>query len=98
MDFNDDSYEVNNIFDKELVDPYEIYEKILNNKYLDTFEINGMKGLTAKIRIESIDDLKNVVQYYSKRYYLEPLNWIDTSAITDMSYLFDCTYYKGDIS
>lgn len=44
-------------------------------------------------------DLINIIDYFTGQFgYTCNLNWIDTSAIRDMSFLFESTDFNGDIS
>ena len=44
------------------------------------------------------DDLTRVLHIFLNQYNHEDLNWIDTSGITDMSWLFANSVFNGDIS
>ena len=50
------------------------------------------------IKPRNSKELRGIVEFYSKRYPDDSLNWVDVSGITDMSYMFYKTKYNGDIS
>lgn len=46
-------------------------------------------------KVKDKDELKNIVDNADVN---ADLNWIDTSKVTDMSYMFNCSQFNGDIS
>ena len=96
IDFSDDEQEYDvNIFNKEYNHRY--YYKVLNG--IATY--NEIKELNSLINVaipKDKDELRKIIDFYSKKYSKQSLNWINVSGITDMSHLFENTKYDGDIS
>ena len=81
------------------VDPYRIYDKIINeDDDIYDHEVIALNEMESVIKAETSDDLKIIVDFYSEYFPDASLNWLDVSRITDMSYLFYNTTYNGDIS
>lgn len=87
-----------NIFNKEGGDPAGIYDKMLNEETVHKYEIDYLNSLVSAVTVNSKDDLKHIIKFYSDNYQNESLNWLDVTRITNMTYLFDATEYNGDIS
>lgn len=87
-----------NIFNKNGVNPYDIYDKIINNEPVYDDEIEYINDMFSKIVPDNIDRLKDVIYFYSNNYPYKSLNWLDVSVFTDMDGLFYNTKYNGDIS
>ena len=97
LDFNDDEsgYDAN-IFNKNIIDPYKIFNKILNDEDITEDEISGMNNYVSVI--EPGRFLKTVISYYSSHYPKHSLNWLNVSQITNFSWAFSDTIYNGEIS
>ena len=108
MDLNNKHNRNMNIYNKNIIDPQKIYNNIINGLAADEYEIKSLNDYTAVTVAKSEEDLQNIVNYYSKSYPYESLNWLDVSEIDDMHNLFsryDENYldikdiiYNGDIS
>ena len=99
MDFNNKVKHNVNIFNKELFNLNDIYNKILKDKEnVNEYEIQWLDGMTSVVRPKNKMQLKIVVFFYSKYYPENSMNWLDVSMITDMYKIFKNTKYNGDIS
>ena len=104
IDFNDVEQEHgNNIFNKEIVDPEYIYNNILYGIKVSEFEIGELNSMRSAVECNDKSELTTIIQFYSKYYPADSLNWIDVSNITNMQYLFSGNIknklkYNGDIS
>ena len=98
LDFSDDSeYNDAAIFNKDIIDPESLYDKVISNQLSDN-EIAYLENFTSVIKIKNKYELTQIVEYYSDIYPTISLNYLDVSSIFDMSYLFEDTKYTGDIS
>ena len=96
MDLNNTKPKRNtNIFNKELNHPY--YYNVLNGTVIED-EIKELNSLVSVAVPKDKNELRKIIEFYSKNYPEDSLNWLDVSGITDMSYLFKETVYNGDIS
>ena len=96
LDFSDNEQEYGtNIFNKNFNHPY--YYKVLDGTAIkdEIKELNFLIGIVAP---NDKNELRKIIEFYSKNYPEDSLNWLDVSRITDMSYLFKETVYNGDIS
>lgn len=105
MDFNNIKSKRNaNIFNKNILDPWEVYENILKGEYITKNEIRQLNEITATVKPRNTNELHKIIVYYSDNYPESSLNWIDTSEITDMFNLFsgnsvnEMLKFNGDIS
>ena len=96
---NQNAGQCDNAHNNEHVDPYKIYDKIINeDNDISDYEIMQLNGTVSAVRAENLDDLKLIIDFYSEYYPDASLNWLDVSNIADMSYLFYNTLYIGNIS
>ena len=58
-------------------------------------ELNFLIGIVAP---NDKNELRKIIEFYSKNYPEDSLNWLSVSGIADMSLLFYKTVYNGDIS
>ena len=99
MDFSDDEPEYNaNIFSKNIVDPEKIYNNIISKGEAAETEINELDNYISAVSPSNINDLADIITFYSQKYPEKSLNWLDVSGITDMGTLFWNKRYDGDIS
>jgi surface protein len=76
-----------------------IYNKIINKEQLTKIDldlINNKIGVYEVNRNE-LRELINVINR-EKKYHKLSLNWLDTSRIDDMSFIFKWSQFNGDIS
>ena len=100
MDLNNNSKSNFNIFNKKMIDPYEIYDMIINGKQdkIIPEDIKLLNDILNDVKIESKVKLKHIVMFYSYNYPEDSMNWLNVSAVTDMDEMFRQTAYNGDIS
>jgi surface protein len=88
-----------NIFNKDIIKPQDIYDKILRNELLENSEREILPLLRSAVKPKDKEELKIFVNNFSDFYPNMPLNWLDVSEITDMSFLFyKNEKFNGDIS
>ena len=96
MDLNGSKQKHNvNIFNKEYNHRY--YYKALDDT-VNKSEINELNSLVNVAVPKDKEELRKIIEVYSRKYSEDSLNWLDVSGITDMSHLFEKTWYNGDIS
>ena len=109
LDFGDDSDQNVAIFSKYIVNPQEIYDRILNvkksyySKVVDLCTDNEVKisdieqldSMCSAVKAVDNFELKYIGIFYSKYYPEHSMNWLDVSEITDMSQLFR-SYTESD--
>ena len=98
MDFGKKPKRNNNIFNKEIFNANDIYDKILNKKNVVDAEIEYLDDKVSCVSVKTTNNLKNVVLWYSVHYNTRSLNWLNVSDITYMNSVFLNTKYNGDIS
>ena len=89
---------VNDIISDVTIQP--IVEKILAKCELDQSEKNILHSHVAVYKFDSNDSFRQFIRIIRdcKIYCDLSLNWIDTSEVTTMDYLFRNSYFNGDIS
>ena len=99
IDFSDDSinYDIN-VYNKTIIIPEEVFNKILNNDDVSEKEIQYLNDLYDQVKPSNRFTLKKIIRFYSEHYPKYSLNWLDVSNITDMQEMFYNTAYDGDIS
>lgn len=104
MDFNNKNQNHGkNIFNKSIIDPYKIYNNIINTKTVSDSEIKSLNDFTSVVKPNNQSELRIIVKFYSNNYPNDSLNWLNVSEIIDMSRMFAGTFdklseYNGDIS
>ena len=98
IDFSDDESSQDSIFYKEMINIEVIYDKILNEIDLESYELLYLNNNISIFAPENVNRLFNIILYYSQKYPEMPLNWVDVSGFADMSDIFLGTKYNGDIS
>ena len=113
LDFTDTEPEYDNIiFNKQPVNPHDVYNEIVNSEDANEFEIEYINDLVSEVVPKDYEALHKITDFYSANYPEYSLNWLDVSGITSMSSLFsgepavngdnehDDIYnnYNGDIS
>jgi len=89
------------IFNSKYTDPFNVYNKIIANNInlIDDSEIYVLNQLERQVKPYDKEELKIIINYYSKYHPNGSLNWLDVSEITDMSFLFyKNEKFNGDIS
>ena len=82
---------------------YELQQKIQKTGKVTKNDVKFLRDKTAVIKPKNRKNLLSITKWYSIYYNDEPLNWLDVSDITDMSYLFSgsisrpATRYIGGI-
>ena len=89
-----------NIFNKNVFDPYNIYNKILKNEKISFDDIIELNKYTAVIKIKYKKDIKTIINYYLKYHYYQniSLNWLNVSYIKSMNRMFKGVKLYWDIS
>lgn len=112
MNLNNNAKRKSNIFNKAVVDPFDVYKRMTKvgnaaeNIHIDEYEIQQLNDYTGVVKVKSSLDLRNIISWYAYEFHNDSLNWVDVSEITDMSYLvssaidIDPTHdnFNGDIS
>ena len=96
--FFDDTCSDVNIFNKEIVIPEEVYNKILGGEAVHEFEIKYLSNIVNAVNVSCNKDLRKIIMFYSDNYPEESLNWLDITGIDDFHHMFYNTKYNGDIS
>ena len=110
LDFTDTEQEYdNNIFNKQLVNPHDVYNKIVNFNDINKYEIEFINDLVSEVTPKDYAALHDITDFYSANYPEYSMNWLNVSGITKMETLFDggmgdeydedtFNNYNGDIS
>ena len=100
MDFNKKTKPDNiNIFNKNIINPDEYYIRMKKFDVIDLSEIEQLDQLNSIFKVKDKEMLQDITYYYAERFREHSLNWLDVSAVTDMSAVFYwCAEYVGDIS
>ena len=112
LDDFDDEDQVQNIRSKQIYNrdytkEYLDFQKLVSKleKQLITKQeleelVKISKSTNLKYVVNSKEELRTIIKYIMSnlKVLTSDLNWIDTSRITDMSYLFMELYFNGDIS
>ena len=99
LDFNSESEYNTNIFNKKIINPYEIYDKIMNDDAdICNDDIRLLNDFTSEVQPGNTEELRKIIVYYSDNYPKYSLNWIDVSECINMMNIFKDTTYDGDIS
>ena len=110
LDFTDTESEYdNNIFNKQLVNPHDVYNKIVNFNDINKYEIEFINDLVSEVTPKDYAALHDITDFYSANYPEYSMNWLNVSGITKMETLFDggmgdeydedtFNNYNGDIS
>ena len=97
---------INSIEQDEIVKKHELIQEeidatvqhILDDTYDDKFDVQ-LQGYIAIYKPKDNDELERLVKKSIKVFGEKcDLNWIDTSEITSMDYLFEDTNFDGNIS
>ena len=98
--FDNDAEENNvTIFDKVIIDPNDVFNRMVNGNTISKDEIELLHYLEPVFKVRTRRDLLVIATFYNMFYPAYSLNWLDVSEIEDMSYIF-CNFgkYNGDIS
>jgi surface protein len=86
-----------NVYDKVILP--NIFSKIKNNQSISQDEYKLLIRDIAIYKVRDTKELLNIIDNFSKQFGNKcNLNWIDTTAITNMNSLFSFTEFDGDIS
>ena len=98
MILDDEDILVNESISSTIIEP--IVEKILNNQSISDEEKYTLKNYIRVYKFDSNDDFKSFIRAINSNESCWDLclNWIDTSDITQMSFLFNGSHFNGDIS
>ena len=99
MNLDNNNKQHSNIFNKAVVNPYEIYKRLTNindkeKRNIEKWELLQLNELVSVVKVENIENnesltpLENIVRYYSHYYPNDSMNWLDVSDIKYMGYLF----------
>ena len=95
---DDENILIDDLISTDIIEP--IVSKILNNVNLDESEKRTLNNHVAIYKFDSTDSFKRFIRAIRNcEMYCElSLNWIDTSEVTSMDFLFRNSYFNGDIS
>ena len=76
-----------------------IIEKVKNYGKLSNADYNALTSFTGIYKVKNFSELYRVISWFLEQFGDNSnLNWIDTSAVTEMSELFFKSNFNGDIS
>ena len=95
---DDENILISDLISTDIIEP--IVSKITNNVNLDESEKRTLNNHVAIYKFDSQDSFKRFIREIRncKMYRDLCLNWIDTSEVTSMDFLFRNSYFNGDIS
>lgn len=64
MDFGNIDKRKKNIFNKNIIDPYKIYDDILNKNQVSPDDIKLLESLVSVVNVRNINELLHVVNFY----------------------------------
>ena len=98
MILDDEDILVNESISSTIIEP--IVGKILNKRPISDEEKNTLKNHIGVYKFDSNDDFKSFIRAINlnESCWDLCLNWIDTSNIAQMSFLFSGSKFNGDIS
>ena len=64
MDFGTINKHKKNIFNKNIIDPYKIYNDILNKNQVSPDDIKLLESLVSVVSVRNINELLHVVNFY----------------------------------
>ena len=98
LDFSDNDNINVEIFNKNIVNPASVYDKIIHDDNVMKYEIDQLNYYVSAVKVKSHKNLSKIVNFYCTYYRNDSMNWLDVSRIFNMSCLFQHTPYDGDIS
>lgn len=98
MILDDEDVLVNDIIQSDIIEP--IVRKILDKQSISDKEKQTLQNHIGIYKFASNEDFKGFMRFVNsnEQYRDLCLNWIDTSNITQMSFLFNGSRFNGDIS
>ena len=97
---DDEDVLINDLISTDIIEP--IVTKILRKEHLDESEKQTLNNCNyvGLYKFNSNDEFEQFINIIAgnTNYISLNLNWIDTSEVTTMSYLFRNSYFNGDIS
>lgn len=103
MNLNDKSKSNYNIFNKFVVDPQNVYDRIMHHESVFDYEIIQLNDIISAVKIKNDAKLRVIVHFYSNNYPNDSMNWLDVSNVINMTQMFmgniyGKNKYNGDIS
>lgn len=100
MDLNKRQKNNKNIFNKNVLDPFDIYDRIIKHEDVQDDEIKQLNDdiYISFVKVKDKSNLIRLSRFYSQIFPFDSMNWLDVSGIDDMSNLFNFKDYNGDIS
>lgn len=95
---DDENILIDDLISTDIIEP--IVSKILNKVNLDESEKRTLNNHVAIYKFDSTDSFKRFIRAIRdcEMYRELNLNWIDTSEVLSMDFLFRNSYFNGDIS